>query len=188
MFNSKAMNLLHKTMGDKVPRYWHSLGVAKLVEELLIRSGKFSEDCVNAAILHDIGYADKANKVGFHPVDGYRFLKERGWSDAVCQLTLYHSLAHSDYMYNHKNKKLSDYVGVSISDGVKYYLDILSYADWHTDGQGNLVSVDYRYADILSRHGEESKVWSFMQSIRPEIDKICDRVEKELGATYEILN
>ena len=45
---------------------------------------------VAAAWLHDIGYAPPLNKLGFHPVDGARHLRQQGL-ERLASLVAYHS-------------------------------------------------------------------------------------------------
>ncbi|MFF2798176.1 HD domain-containing protein, partial [Lysinibacillus xylanilyticus] len=48
---------------------------------------------LQAAYLHDIGYSRDLKVTGFHPYDGYVYLKEKGWNEDVCLLVLHHSEA-----------------------------------------------------------------------------------------------
>jgi HD superfamily phosphodiesterase len=45
---------------------------------------------IAAAWLHDIGYAPPLNRLGFHPVDGARYVREQG-QERLASLVAYHS-------------------------------------------------------------------------------------------------
>lgn len=49
-----------------------------------------------AAWLHDIGYAREASVLGFHPLDGARWLRDQGWPDQVTQLVAWHTHAEKE--------------------------------------------------------------------------------------------
>lgn len=48
---------------------------------------------VCAALLHDLGYAPPIARTGFHPLDGARYLAERGWPARLVGLVAHHSEA-----------------------------------------------------------------------------------------------
>jgi HD domain len=45
---------------------------------------------IAAAWLHDVGYAPPLNRLGFHPVDGARYVREQG-QERLASLVAYHS-------------------------------------------------------------------------------------------------
>jgi HD superfamily phosphodiesterase len=45
---------------------------------------------IAAAWLHDLGYAPRLNRLGFHPVDGARYVREQG-QERLATLVAYHS-------------------------------------------------------------------------------------------------
>jgi putative nucleotidyltransferase with HDIG domain len=50
-------------------------------------------DVTAAAWLHDIGYAPRVRRTGFHPLDGALFLIKEQWPERVVRLVAHHSLA-----------------------------------------------------------------------------------------------
>lgn len=46
---------------------------------------------VRAAWLHDLGHSPEITELGFHPLDGARYLAARGEDPVECQLVAYHS-------------------------------------------------------------------------------------------------
>lgn len=52
-----------------------------------------TSDIVAAAWLHDIGYATRLRRTGFHPLDGALFLMAQDWPERIVRLVAHHSLA-----------------------------------------------------------------------------------------------
>ena len=48
---------------------------------------------LDAAWLHDVGYAPELVLSGFHPLDGARWLRDQGWPAEVCSLVAWHTQA-----------------------------------------------------------------------------------------------
>ena len=46
-----------------------------------------------AGVLHDLGYSSELVEVGFHPIDGARFLRSDGWDASIVNLVAHHSCA-----------------------------------------------------------------------------------------------
>ena len=59
-------------------RWTHVQRVVDLADEVGMTFGEGRETLVAAAYLHDIGYAPEFAKTGFHPLDGGRFIRDRG--------------------------------------------------------------------------------------------------------------
>src|SRR5690349_14279600 len=78
-----------------LPRRWaHTQGVAGQARSLVPILGNDTELVAAAAWLHDIGYGPDVHDIGFHPLDGARYLRDTlGASDVVCRLVAHHSLA-----------------------------------------------------------------------------------------------
>ena len=78
---------------DAVPdRLAHSEGVARRAQFLTLTvDPRDAALLVAAAWLHDIGYAPGLRETGFHPLDGARYLRSIGWSQAICHLVAHHS-------------------------------------------------------------------------------------------------
>lgn len=116
----------------------HILQVARLMKQLAIKHN-LPEDRVQEifvlGLLHDIGYefvdTPDHNKVGGNllKTQGYKFWQE----------VYYHGNPNSPYQ--------------SIE------LDLLNWADMHTDGKGNLCTSDERLAEIAARRGMKSDAY-----------------------------
>lgn len=46
--------------------------------------------------MHDVGYSRIASVIGFHPLDGARWLRHQGWSDQVARLVAWHTRAEKE--------------------------------------------------------------------------------------------
>lgn len=81
----------HLLRGD-AERLAHSAAGARRAEELSATVGPAQRDpLVSVAWLHDIGYSPSIRQTGFHPVDGARYLRQRGWPVAIQELVAHHS-------------------------------------------------------------------------------------------------
>lgn len=122
-------------------------------------------DVVTAAILHDIGYAHR--DLGFHAIDGARFLASRGFSAVVVELVARHSASEVE----------ADVRGISrtIFDKFKAKGDLdaahsaIAWADMTTSPTGETVTVEERLDEIQSRYGPESLVTTFIDRARPRL-------------------
>src|SRR6476469_322495 len=81
-----------------LPRRWaHSQAVAAVAGSVSKDLGEDDADVlVGAAWLHDVGYAPDLAVLGFHPLDGARFLRERGFPERVVNLVAFHSGAAAE--------------------------------------------------------------------------------------------
>src|SRR2546430_1734487 len=76
-----------------LPRRWvHTQGVAAQARAVGPVLGWDTDLIEVAAWLHDIGYAPALAVIGFHPLDGARYLRDRtDAAPAVCALVAHHS-------------------------------------------------------------------------------------------------
>ena len=120
-----------------------------------------------AALLHDVGYLKPLVRTGFHPLDGYNFLLERGF-DNIANLILGHSSAP-------EQAQLLGLDGVVASDHL--IADLITYWDLRTLQGGQIVSYQERFQDIISRYGPEHVVSRSHILAKPRIERIVARVE-----------
>src|SRR5436309_2903527 len=76
-------------------RLTHLLAVGAHCEQAAQRARldpPWYDPVVAAAYLHDLAYAPALQQTGFHPLDGARYLRARGW-DYVARLVAHHSQA-----------------------------------------------------------------------------------------------
>lgn len=124
-------------IGVSKDRALHALSVAKKMKELAedIRPGdlEFAQDMFSLGILHDIGYEYSSVQTEHSEIGG-SLLRRQGYK--YWQEVYYHG--RSDSLYTSLPLKL------------------LNTADLHTDGKGNIVTVQERLNDVKERYGEES--------------------------------
>jgi hypothetical protein len=96
--------------------------------------GEDRETLVAAAYFHDIGYAPELAKTGFHPLDGARFIRERG-HERLARLVAHHSGARIEAQLR----------------GITDYLDEFPFDDSDLDARPPPVSAQVRDLRTLLR-------------------------------------
>lgn len=143
-----ATALLAPTPG----RLRHTKAVAARAALLtaVVDSGQAST-LIAAAWLHDIGYAEALRCIGFHPVDGARYLEAKGWPPAVYNVVAHHSgaryLASAQGLANQMDR---------YPFTVDRLSDALTVADQTTGPQGEPMTIGERLAEQLRRHATDS--------------------------------
>lgn len=116
-------------------------------------------DAIVAAYLHDVGYIKSIQEFGYHPVDGYLYVKKKWGEPVIADVILWHmgakELAPSEL--NHFYKDV--WYGKSKVNEFKFkILSILvDFCDSHVDSEGRICTLDKRLSDITKRHGFDSK-------------------------------
>jgi hypothetical protein len=124
-----------------------------LVAELLL-DAPWNAALVDAAWLHDIGYAPEVVDTGFHPLDGARYLRDRGWSLEVCRLVAWHTCASLEAKLRGLYGDLVDEFAPPPSEPAA----VLAWADLTSSPTGEPCSAEERLAEILARYPPESTV------------------------------
>ena len=154
----------------------HDLAVGELCARVA-HAAKIDErtlaTAVAAAYLHDVGYAASLKQTGFHPLDGARYLRSRGW-DVPARLVAHHSQAHLQ----------ADILGLSLADfpsvgGILQ--DLVDYADLRAGSDGKLVSVEERLRGIAKRHDPSSAPSRALDRRRPLVEALVRRIEDRCG-------
>ncbi|MFI5623767.1 HDIG domain-containing metalloprotein [Nocardioides sp. NPDC051685] len=156
-------------------RWLHVQMVAASAVDVAAKLGLDSETLVAAAWLHDIGYADELRETGFHPVDGARFLRRRGWSEEVVRLVAHHSCSRFEAGLRGMGDTLSEFPRPSPE-----LEDALCFCDMTTGPGGERVTVVDRLAEIKARYGEDGVVGRFVEAARDELVGTVSRVEDRL--------
>jgi hypothetical protein len=102
---------------------------------------------VAAGWLHDIGYVDRIVRTGLHPIDGARYLADRGWSSSIVSLVAYHTGAEYEARERGLAAELEAFERPSQDD-----LDLLTWADLTSSPAGEPVTVETRLAEIFDRY------------------------------------
>lgn len=142
-------------------RLLHTMRVVEKVETLSELYNLTAEDkqiLVKAAELHDIGYSEKVIRTGFHPLDGYLYLKNK--VDIHVAITvLLHSLSEELIKYQLEEVQAMFFKEYQVIKDIgsinQLYIDIISMADMIVDSHGSECTAEERYNDIVERYGKE---------------------------------
>jgi hypothetical protein len=129
---------------------------------------------VAAALLHDVGYAPSLNRLGFHAVDGARFLRRQGHERLAC-LVAHHSGARFEAEERGLVEELSAF---PIQDG--QIMDALTFADMTTGPAGQPMTLDERIGEAQRRYPPDDPVHRAIVRARPELQAAIDRTLHQL--------
>src|SRR5712691_9011332 len=101
---------------------------------------------IEAAYLHDIGYAPSLNKTNFHPLDGATYLRSQGQT-RLASLVAYHSAAQFEARLRGLASELSKFQPEHSA-----IADALTYCDMITGPTGLEVPFEERIAAIFQRY------------------------------------
>lgn len=131
---------------------------------------------VQAAFLHDIGYSPSVVDVGFHPLDGARYLDARGFDPDVVALVAHHSSAVTE-------ARLRGVKGLdAFVDDVTPTRDALWYCDATTGPRGESFSPEDRWAEVRERYGPGHVVTKFLDEAGPALRTAVSRTEQRMLA------
>lgn len=104
---------------------------------------------------------------GFHPLDGARYLRDRGdVDDRVLRLVANHSFALLEAEQRGVRGELEDELPLLDEP---LLVDALVFCDMTTTPDGNVTTAEARIAEIRGRYGDDSVVGPFIQRATPEI-------------------
>ncbi|WP_431681207.1 HD domain-containing protein [Kitasatospora sp. KL5] len=176
-----ARAVAEEELASTLPRRWvHSCGVAHRAGDLATLLGDDADLLSAAAVLHDVGYAPRLARTGFHPLDGARFLRdEHGGDSRLVRLVANHSFALLEAEERGLRAVLETEFPL-LED--QQLVDALVWCDMTTTPDGEPTSAGERVAEIVSRYGAESVVGRFIRRAAPEIFAAVERVEAALAA------
>jgi phosphoglycolate phosphatase-like HAD superfamily hydrolase/predicted hydrolase (HD superfamily) len=134
---------------------------------------------VTAALLHDIGYAPELSSLGFHPLDGARWLRTQGATPRLCSLVAHHSCASIEA----EERGLSFELETEFPQEDSTVADALTCADMTVGPTGLPVRVDERLDEILTRYPEGDMVNRAVRRSSPALKGTVRRAEARLGFT-----
>ncbi len=173
-----ARGLARRLLAEPLPIRWaHTQGVGQKAESIAHILGDEAELLVCAAWLHDIGYAPRLVKTGFHPLDGARYLRDiRHGDDRVCRLVANHSCA----IVEATNRLLGDDLFREFPPDDGMVSDALTYCDMTTGPDGNQTSVAARLDEIVARYGAGNLVTTYILEARPQIISAIQKISRRL--------
>jgi hypothetical protein len=134
---------------------------------------------IAAAWLHDVGYAPTLDRLGFHPVDGARYVRQQG-QERLASLVAYHSGARFEAEERGLVDALAEF---EPEDGP--LLDAPTYADMTTDPAGQRVDLEERIAEILERHPPGDPVHRAIRRSHPVLREAVHRTRARLATTAD---
>jgi HD domain len=160
-------------LGD---RWLHVQAVANKAQRMAIGlPANDAEALLAAAVLHDIGYAPALNWLGFHPVDGARFLRAEGRERLAC-LVAHHSGARFEA---EERGLLEELAAFPVEDGP--VLDALTFADMTIGPAGQPMTLDERIGEIRHRYPQDDPVHRAIVRARPLLQAAIDRTQQRLA-------
>lgn len=169
-----ARRLLRKPL---IERWMHTQGVAQRAVEVAVTVPEEDRPVlVAAAWLHDIGYSPATRRTGFHPLDGALYLRRQGWSPRLVALVAHHSGARFVPVERGFADQMAkfEFEDSPVSDA-------LTYADQTIGPGGRRMTVSYRIAEAIARHGPDSPNARARVDRVPYLLAVADRVEARLA-------
>jgi len=152
-----------QAVGDKARRF------------AAVLSAEDAELLVAAALVHDVGYAPSLNRLGFHAVDGARFIRAQGQERLACLVA-----HHSGALFEAEERGLvEELVAFPVEDGP--VMDALTFADMPTGPAGQPMTLDERIEEVQRRYRSDDPVHRAIARARPELQAAIDRTRKRLN-------
>jgi HD domain len=159
-------------LGD---RWLHVQAVADKARRVAaVLPAKDADLLVAAAFLHDVGYAPSLHRLGFHPVDGARFLRAQGQERLAC-LVAHHSGARFEA---EERGLVEELAAFPVEDGP--VMDALTFADMTTGPAGQPMTLDERIGEIQRRDSPDDPVHRAILRARPLLGAAVQRVRTRL--------
>ncbi len=167
-------------LADLGDRWKHVQGVAAQARRAsAVLTAEDRPFLIAAAWLHDIGYAPSLDKLGFHPVDGARYVRQQG-QQRLAALVAHHSGAR----FEAEERGLVDTLAEFQPENGPV-LDALTYADMTTGPAGQRMLLEERIAEILDRYPPDDPVHRANRRSRPVLQAAVDRTLERLGAVAD---
>jgi hypothetical protein len=159
-------------LGD---RWTHVQAVADKARGVaVILSAEDADLLVAAALLHDVGYAPALNRLGFHAVDGARFLRAQG-QERLARLVAHHSGAR---FQAEERDLVEELAAFPAEDGA--VMDALTFADMITGPTGQPMTLDQRIEEVQRRYPPDDPVHRAIVRARPLLQAAIDRTRQRL--------
>jgi putative nucleotidyltransferase with HDIG domain len=155
-------------------RWTHSQAVAERARAVADVVAEDHDLLVAAAYLHDVGYAEKLAVLRFHPLDGARWLADRGYG-RLAGLVANHSGSRHEAELRGLGEELAQF-----PDEASAVTAALAYCDLTTGPGGESMTPEERRADVEARHGFDSLVALGLRRAWPELMAAVAMTEERL--------
>lgn len=173
MNETDARALAERLLASPLPQRWRHVRAVAAEAVRLCQDVRLNHRAVVcAAWLHDIGYAPAVADTGYHPLDGARYLRTRGWEDDVCRLVAHHTDAASQA----EGVGLADQLRAEFPQTEDLEQAVLWTADVTTGPSGERFTLDERITEIADRYGSDHPVTARMIASRPVLEAAIRRV------------
>jgi hypothetical protein len=160
-------------------RLAHTRRVAAQAHEVrVLLEEPWKSAIVDAAWLHDIGYAQSIVQVGFHPLDGARWLARQGWPVEVCRLVAWHTCAGTEACI----RELGDQLAGEFREPPVLPRAAMTWADLTSSPEGDQWTADRRLDEILDRYPAASIVHRATNHNRAQLVEMVGLIEFLLPA------
>jgi predicted hydrolase (HD superfamily) len=177
MRTDEARLLAEECLARSHPQRWrHVQGVAARAVALS-QSIDAEDPVVQAAWLHDVGYAPAAQDSGLHALDGAKYLVGLGASPMVISLVAFHTGAE----FEAEERGLADELA-RVRRPDQGLLDALILCDLTVSPAGDPVGVGTRLDEIVSRYPPRDPVHRAVLRSRSYLEACCGRAQKVLSA------
>lgn len=165
-------------------RVAHSRTVAHQAAVVLpVLDVPWSSALLDAAWLHDLGYAPSVVSTGFHPLDGARWLSAHCWPTEVCRLVAWHTRAGTEAALRHLAAELA----AEFPAPPELARAALAWADLTSSPVGECCLATDRLADILRRYPPESVVHRATSANLPDLLMDVLLIETKIDAARVVL-
>lgn len=157
----------------EVSRREHSLGVERAARDLVSRNPLLPDLLIDAARLHDVGYARAASVTGFHQLDGANFLASFGADRAIVGLVAFHTGSE----FEAEQHGLLDQLN-SIERPAQSWIDAITICDMTTGPNGARLSPQQRLSEILQRYPDDHLVHKAISNASETLLSCCRRARE----------
>ncbi|GLZ07967.1 metal-dependent phosphohydrolase, HD subdomain protein [Actinomadura sp. NBRC 104412] len=172
-----ACEIARDLLEGPLPRRWaHTQGVAGKARDLAPLLGDQAGLLEAAAWLHDIGYSPDVAVIGFHPLDGARYLRDvAGANEMLCRLVAGHSCA----IIEARERGLAEVLSSEFPPADARLSRALTYCDMTTTPDGKPVAISERLAEIRARYGPVHVVTRFTRLAEPHLVGAVEHIQTE---------
>lgn len=174
-----AEEVARKLLEVPLPRRWaHTQGVAARARSLAPILGSDADLIEASAWLHDVGYSPTLVDIGFHPLDGARYLRDVVHADdLLCRLVAHHSGAATEAGVRGLRGALLREFPTPPRD----LIDALTYSDMTTSPTGDCLTIHERLMEIGTRYGPEHVVTRSVGRSSAALVMAADRVQHRMS-------